>query len=285
MTRSKTSTRDAIAQSPTTAKDALAFLFTKANRGLLLDIIVFVLNVFLMRLLTAQFIDLFSQVSAENPEAQLLMGLTFGAMWILPAGGAVLKRWRFHQRRAAPTLDSVETSLAGCLFNPIFYFCLNLVISAAVFASLGEFVFGHRAFNSGAIFVPTVFAILFFTILQTYLIYRYFSPPKKPPKWDFLRTRQSETLGDICLFLNMILFQVFWNMLTFAGLGHPSGVVEFLGRLFILCFLALLIYFPPRMFYLAEDIDRRRTWLTMLLANSPVIVRVLIGTNSNSPGW
>jgi len=31
------------------------------------------------------------------------------------------------------------------------------------------------------------------------------------------------------------------------------------------------------MFYLAEDIDRGRTWLMMLLANLPVIVRVLIG--------
>ena len=64
-----------------------------------------------------------------------------------------------------------------------------------------------------------------------------------------------------------------------------AGVLEFFGRLFFLCFIALLIYFPPRMFYLAEDINRRRTWLTMLLANSPVIIRVLIGTSSNSPGW
>jgi hypothetical protein len=206
-------------------------------------------------------------------------------MWILPAAGAVLKRWSFHQHRNAPTLETVETSIGGCLFNPIFYFCLNLVISSAIFASLGEFIFGHRAFNSAAVFVPTIFGILLLTIVQTFLIYRYFSPPKKPPKWDFLRTRRSEALGDVCLFLNMILFQVFWNMLTFAGLGHPSGVVEFLGRLFFLCFIALLIYFPPRMFYLAEDINRRRTWLTMLLANSPVIVRVLIGTSSNSQGW
>ena len=76
----------------------------------------------------------------------------------------------------------------------------------------------------------------------------------------------------------MILFQIAWNLLTFADLGRPSGLAEFLGRLFFLCFIALLIYFPPRMFYLAEDINRRRTWLTMLLANSPVIVRVLIGT-------
>jgi hypothetical protein len=76
----------------------------------------------------------------------------------------------------------------------------------------------------------------------------------------------------------MILYQVLWNLLTFAPLGRPSGPGEFIGRLLVLCFIALLIYFPPRMFYLAEDIHRRRTWITMLLANSPVIIRVLIGT-------
>jgi hypothetical protein len=74
--------------------------------------------------------------------------------------------------------------------------------------------------------------------------------------------------------------------LTFTPLGHPSGVEEFVGRLFFLSFVALLVYFPPRMFYLAEDINRGRTWLTMLLANSPVIIRVLVGTRSNTgAGW
>ena len=103
-------------------------------------------------------------------------------------------------------------------------------------------------------------------------------------RWDFLRSPQSELLGDVCLFLNMLLFQCAWNLLTFAGLGRVSGVFEFFGRLFVLLFLALLIYFPPRMFYLAEDINKRRTWLTMLLANSPVIFQVLIGTSSEA-GW
>ena len=269
-------------------RDRLANLFAKTNRGLLLDVLVFVLNVFLMRLLTKQFIDLFNHVSAEDPIAKFLLGLTFLAMWILPALGAVLKRWHFHQRlkRQGRSVESEDTNLAGCLFNPLFYFCLNLVITAAVLTSLGDFFFGRALLNNGALFVPLVIAGLILTIVQTYLIYQYFSPPKGPPKAKFLREPQSETLGDICLFLNMILFQVFWNMLTFAGLGHPSGLLEFGGRLFFLSFLALLIYFPPRMFYLAEDINRPRTWLIMLLANSPVIVRVLIGTGSNSmTGW
>jgi hypothetical protein len=76
-------------------------LFAEENRGLLLDISVFVANVFLMRLLTGVVIDLFRQVSAEKPLAKLALGLACLGMWILPAAGAVLKRWPFHQRLKA----------------------------------------------------------------------------------------------------------------------------------------------------------------------------------------
>ena len=272
------------APEPHIKKHFLANLFTESNRGLLLDLVVFLANVFLMRFLTGLFMDLFADVSAENPMAKFLLGLTFLAMWVLPAAGAVLKRWHFHQRMTAQgkTVESAETKLAGCLFNPIFYFCLNLVITSAVLASLGDFLFGKRLLETGAVFVPLVFLGLILTIIQTFLIYRYFSAPKKPPQSEFLRSPQSERLGDVCLFLNMMLFQVFWNMLTLADLGSPSSLLEFGGRLFFLSFIALLIYFPPRMFYLAEDINHRRTWLTMLLANSPVILRVLVGSNSST---
>lgn len=255
-------------------------IFDKHNRGLLLDIVVFVLNLFLMRSLTRYFLELVQLVSAEERLAQFTLSSMCLSMWTLPVAGAVLKRWHFHRRlqKEGRTVDW-DSNLGGCLFNPIFYFCLNLVLVSAILAGLGEFLFGRRYLNNGAIFIPSVFAGLICTIFQTYLIYRYFSPPKKPPRYAFLRQPDSELLGDVCIFVNMILFQIIWNTLTFAPFGRPSGVAEFFGRLFVLCFLAMLIYFPPRMFYLAEDIDRRRTWATMLLANSPVIVRVLIGTN------
>lgn len=264
---------------PSAARKNLASLFAKTNRGLLLDIVVFVANLFLMQWLTRLFIDLFGQVSAENPLAQLMLGFTALGMWTLPVIGAVSKRWHFHQRLKAEgkTIESGETKLAGCLFNPIFYFCLNLVIMSAVLTGLGEQIFGKALLRNGAIFIPVIVAGLLLTIGQTYLIYQYFTAPKSPPRSEFLRSPESETLGDLCLFLNMILFQVAWNLLTFAQLGRVSGFGEFAGRLFFLCFIALLIYFPPRMFYLAEDINRPRTWLTMLLANSPVILRVLFG--------
>lgn len=289
MPRRKTSNHKIDSQQlPGVARRPFANLFAKTNRGLLLDVFVFVLNIFLMRFLTGLFIGVFKEVDAGNPLAQLALGLTFVAMWILPAAGAVLKRWHFHQRLKAQckTVESEETALAGCLFNPIFYFSLNILLTAAILTSLGQFLFGSRGTDNVAVFVPFIFLGMFLTIVQTYLIYRYFIPPKKPPKSEFLLTPQSDALGDVCIFLNMMLFQVFWNMLTFAGLPHPAGLGEFAGRLFVLCFIALLIYFPPRMFYLAEDIKRPRTWLTMLLANSPVIIRVLIGTSSQSTfGW
>jgi hypothetical protein len=292
-------------------------LLAEENRGLLLDISIFVANIFLIRLLTELLIELFSHVSAEDPTAKLVLGLLCVCMWFLPAAGAVLKRWHYHQRligqgsadkpaevtatpwskgKAKPSggltgglIGEPSGVLAGCLFNPIFYFCLNLVILSAILTGLGDVFFGKRLLNNGGLFTSLVLAGFVLTVIQTFLIYRYFSPPKKPPKSKFLRSPQSEVLGDICLFLNMVLFQTVWNLLTFAPLGPPGSLLEFAGRLFFLCFIALLIYFPPRMFYLAEDINRKRTWLTMLLANSPVILRVLLGTGSGSPsmmpGW
>ena len=254
-------------------------IFALHNRGLLLDVVVFVLNIFLMRWLTGYFLDLMQLASAEERLAQFILSSMCLCMWVLPAAGAVLKRRHFHRRlQEEGKTVKWDSNLAGCFFNPIFYFCLNLVLLSAILAGLGDFLFGRRLLNNGAIFVPIIFLGLICTIVQTFLIYRYFSAPKKPSRFEFLRHPESEVLGDICIFVNMILFQVIWNTLTFAPLGRPSGLAEFLGRLFVLCFLAMLIYFPPRMFYLVEDINRRRTWATMLLANSPVIVRVLIGT-------
>ena len=253
-------------------------ILARENRGLLLDLVVFVLNIVLMRWLTGYFLQLIQLANGEERLAQFTLSGLCLSMWILPAAGAVMKRWHFHERlKEEGKKVEWEDGAAGCLFNPIFYFCLNLVLMSAIVTGVGQFLFGRRLLENGAIFVPLILLGMICTILQTFLIYRYFSPPNKPPRSEFLRHPQSELLGDICIFVNMILFQLIWNILTFVPFGRP-GVGEFIGRLLILCFLAMLIYFPPRMFYLVEDLDRGRTWATMLLANSPVIVRVLIGT-------
>ena len=55
--------------------------------------------------------------------------------------------------------------------------------------------------------------------------------------------------------------------------GFHEG--KFVDRFFPLIIFALLMYLTGRIFFLVEDIRRPRTLLTILLANSPIIVRTI----------
>jgi uncharacterized membrane protein len=256
----------------------LASLLEDGNRGLLLDVVVFSFNLAGMALLMGFFADVVRRAAADDPGAMAILLACAVALFVLAPIGATLKRWHHHQRRGgAPAADPMEGA-GGCLFSPIFYFSLAAVIFATVNAFVMQQVYGRRE-PDGTVFVTSIFVGLGLIITHTVLVYRYFSPPARPPRSAFMRGRASAILGDACLFANMLLFQVAWNALSFAGIGPPGGVVDALLRLCVLLFLALLIYFPPRMFYLAEDIGRPRTWLMILLANAPVITRLLLGTS------
>ena len=132
-------------------------ILAKENRGVLLDIVVFFLNLFLMQWLTYYVVELFRLADAGEPLAQFSLSLACVAMWVLPAAGAVLKRWHFHQRLKAQgkTFD-LDSKVSGCLFNPLFYFCLNLVLVSAILTGVGSFLFGDRLLQNGAVFVPLV---------------------------------------------------------------------------------------------------------------------------------
>jgi hypothetical protein len=260
-------------------------LFARRNRGILLDIVMFVANLYMMRMLSGYFLTIFRSADETNAGTMIPLGICCVAMLFLPAIGAVLKRWHYHQRMAAQGgLDKTGRGvLWGCLCNPIFYFCLNLVVMSAIMTIGIQVLFGNDLDQNGGAFVGSLLLGMVITGVQTFLVYRYFSPPKNPPQSAFLRSRVSETLGDAAVYLNMALFQAAWNIITFMDLEPVADFTDFAGRLFFLSFVALLIYFPPRIFYLAEDINRPTAWLTMVLANAPVILRVLSGWGSG--GW
>ncbi len=284
-------------------------VLAETNRGVLLDIVVFVTNLGLMGLMTNYFVDVIRRAGEDDPKAQLILLMCALAMFVLPAAGAVLKRWHFHKRRKATAQkqedkEKIESNAGawlfnpmnpeskaaqgcsnlGCLFNALFQFVLAIFLLAVVMSLLQALVFGKSA-DQAKVFVPLVVLSLVMCVVQTVLIYRYFTPPKNPPKRTFWRDSKSELLGDLCIFVNMIFFQVFWNIVIrdFPSM-RVTSFSNLAGNVFFFSFLALLVYFPPRIFYLAEDFNRPATWITMFLANAPTIVRALFGTGQ-SAAW
>jgi hypothetical protein len=248
-------------------------LFAHANRGILLDVIVFLVNVVLMTILSRQLRSLFKEAKGADRLAQTAVAVFCIGLVFLQPIGAILKRRRAHQRK--PDLHQVPI---GCLILPA-YFLSQLVFLIGAGGQIVDLVFGkNSAANSAAYFgLPrSVFALLFLgipalAIANAFILWFYFQPPRHKPLTQWLESPQSETLADILLFLNMIGYQAFWGLLM-TDLPHDYSTLT--GRLSMFAFAALLIYIPPRIFYLAEDGKRPVVWLTMLLANSPVLLRI-----------
>jgi len=250
-------------------------LFHRTNRGILLDIVVFLVNLFLMRMLMERFVDLVNAAYGDDGIAQLALLLYFVSLLFLAPVGAVLKRWHFHQR-LSQNGDDKALEPNGCLFSPILYYAVIVVIYALIDAILFQYFYPDSQ-PPPVLFIGTVAFGLVAMGIHTWLVYRYFSPPKNPPTSTFLLSPLSEAFGDVCIFVNMLFFQIIWNILS-SGFVHPKSGYDVFANLLGMTFAALLIYFPPRMIYLAEDIGRRRTWFFILLANLPVIYHALFGS-------
>jgi hypothetical protein len=205
-------------------------------------------------------------------------------IFLLPPIGATLKRWQYYQRRGDEK-GLLDNDLAGCLFGPIPYFIVTVLIFVVIQTFIMQYFYADKE-DEGAPMVIGTLLNLPVSIINTWLVYRFFSKPKKEPLLKFLKTPQAGLLGDVCIFLNMIFYQLIWNLLAVGWFPRPADLTELFGRSILLLALSLLIYFPPRIFYLADDIGKRRTWVMILLANLPVIIRVLAGTAKNNvTGW
>jgi hypothetical protein len=248
------------------------------NRGIVLDVLVIVLNVVLMRRLAADFIRLANRASGGDAPAKVALTLFFVGMLVLPAAGAVLKRWHFHQRPgSARRAARMEEGAYGCLLHPVVYLCVSLTVGMAAAVLVAQQVFGDDFTERGDIFVPMMLGVVVLGIVQTALVYRYFSAPRQPPRGAFWRGRASAVLGDACIFINMVLFQVLWNIVLSARVAPAADAQGIAGRLFFLCFLAMLVYLPPRIFYLADDLRRSTGRVSVLLATSSGVLRQMLG--------
>jgi hypothetical protein len=259
-------------------------LLAHANRGMLLDVIVFIVNVILMTFLSRFLADLIFQARTDVVAQAAMVVFCLGLVFLQPTG-ALLKRRHAHLRR--PDLDHVPL---GRLFLPA-YFLAQLLFLIAGAGNLVELVLGKNYGGESRNYFglpPWLFTTLFLgvpalAIANTLIVYFYFQRPTHQPLFQALATPQSELIGDAFLFLNMIGYQAFWGLLMADLTNDYSSII---GRLFMFAFSAALIYFPPRLFYLAEDGKRPVVWLTMLLANLPVILRIIfVSSLKSAPAW
>ena len=142
--------------------------------------------------------------------------------------------------------------------------------------------------NTDSLEKIVVAAAIVLPILGGFLVFRYFRKPEREPRWKFLLSPQAEVLGDLCMFFNIICFQIlfsvyfssphFWNALhkiTRLASGQLEGMA---GRLYLAAIAALIVYLPPRVFYLVPPTSLQRRLVTlafMLLANLPFILSIV----------
>jgi hypothetical protein len=244
-------------------------------RGLLFDLAVFVINVFLVRLLTRHVGRLLSLTFlSDDPRAGRTLLAVICTACAAQLVGAALKRRPLQARLLARRDGGDYAPGFGCLM--ILHFTLTLVTSAGIVALL-------PSESPGGVMV----LVFFLSMIPTALVWRAVTPYKKPPEPDWRNSRWVEAAADLCLFAYMLVNLAVWNTVT-AGANLPaSGPGDLVSRAlgFVLMSpVILLFYLPPRLLFLVEDYKYRATWISMTLAVAPVAYRIVFGVAPGT-GW
>lgn len=254
------------------------------NRGKLFDVLIFFFHFAAIFISSRLALNLFREAAGGNKLSQFAIGsMCLGVFLIMPLA-ASLKRWSYQNRfpkekkkvKKKKPEDDDEFKDGIVTFFVIMFWAVMFFFGIGAFLLFSNIFFGDKNVSKLIVFVAFT-VVLILSILQTVFVLAYFHPYENEPTFAFLKTPKAEWFGDILLFLNMIIFQTIWAMVLKTQVGAVSGLADLIARAIVLFMIALFFYFPPRIFYLLEDITDKKTWLTMLLANSPTILRFLIG--------
>ncbi len=265
-------------------------IFDQRNRGLLLDATIFLFQLILLRFLTTLSLN-FVRQAEENALAKTTISLFFVGLFVLQPVGPILKRWSFHQH--FKSFENEQSAPASLLLSFYKFFYIG-AMWIMIYMAYSYFVEAFPDFHTERMEKTVVAGAIVLPVVSGFVIFRYFQRPKHSPRWNFLATPQAAALGDLCMFFNVICFQLlfsvyvssphFWNALHKITRLSPGASLDSLsGRLYIAAIAALLAYFPPRIFYLVIDQHRMITWLMMLLANLPLILAIVFYAPGRQP--
>lgn len=248
------------------------WLRSPANRrGQILDLLVFLANLFLL----GRFTNLLQSLghgfaTNEDLAARRLSPIILAAFGVYTMG-AILKRAPLHARVAA--LPS--PNYAGCLFVGWISLHLTLSILGASFIAAG-----FDAVPKGVLVVAVILLSTLPTIFVTRVIFR---PKALAAISAWRKSWPTELAADLLIGAAVILLTIMWNI-WFSELffvtwpGHTFGDKLFGAALAAVAFA--LFYVTPRFIFLIEDFNRWTTWATIGLTLAPLVGRILFGSGS-----
>ena len=241
------------------------------HRGHVLDVLVFLANLFLVSAFARWLGELGAGFTANDDASARQLAIIILAAFISYTAGAILKRAPLHARHKS--LPS--PGYAGCLFLGWISLHLGLSIFGAAVVAVG--------FDTAPKGVPLALVILL-SLLPTVFAARVVFPPKnleQIPAWR--KSWPMELLADIMIVAAILLITIMWNI-WFADLfvfNSPGlGLQERLFAVGLAAGAFALFYVAPRFLFLIEDFNRWPTWLTIGLTLAPLIGRILLSGTS-----
>lgn len=251
-------------------------IFSPPNRGILFDVFIFFLNFTLLHIVTKTFIS-FTKADEKDFWAHFNVTLFLTALVFLAPIGALLKRrWFWRRIEAQNKVDDIEDNAEIPIFGIKFCFVWMLILSLLAGVMWCSLIL-ENYLSWTEMFLGVFFGAPAISLLNAWLISSYFKKPEGESRLKFLDTALSASLGDICIFLNIICFQIFWGLLNSEPWRASTGVFDIIESLIAFFLMVLLFYLPARSFYLIEDLKRPSVWLTILLANLPSFLFVAFG--------
>lgn len=261
-------------------------LFQIQNRGTLLDITILFVNAVAVTVFSPHVASLSRSALDGDVRAQNIIVIPLMAMFILPPVAAVLKRCRFHERKGDVKNIFEGLDLAALFLIAFPYIMVQVFMLLAIVPILWPSVWSDISESTGVFLVLGIIILSFGT---TSLIFLYFKKPYYS-SFEFLYSPRTELVADIFIFINMIIYQLAWNHFVLTQVGNSLmeeqlSVSVLVTSFVLITVLAMAMYLPPRIFYLAEDYRKGRVWFTIFLANAPIILRILTQTGNSNGIW